>query len=492
MKLRQHDRSDHGDSHGGVASPAPGRATPTSRLAPHGLVAPVQLAPVSAPSAAHEDPFAMHLIGLTAPGTEAAELVASISEMVDAKVACENILRHFRSGLLQHDAASLITRVVDEQAVPATRKLVGFHREGAARARRAESNNLWTRTAALNEQAEQDDVAVRLEALMPTALDALTNIARCVIEIAGAGSGTDPRDVGSTPALVTLAEVAKPLGWKAPADLHEAQARRRAFEACPAGAREEFPETCDLSDAERARYVAEVGFRLLDAADAFYDVAGGFSAELERAIEADAAAAAALNGVLADGLQTLALAVGPEGPIAGAVASYVWDLNKSVIDAAASAPIDPRNQTVDMLEALQHAAKDRLRATREGARALNDKELRQLSTSLAGADQKFFRPRVAAFVARYRAQIEPIGRPMSAHIIPDFDRSHLVQKVVWLERSSGKKRLALVGHAPASGVLLEEYRFIRWIDDDLAGLAGAETAPAVPAHQVIGYPVISQ
>lgn len=483
MKLQQHDRADDSASPDGGAVQAPGRTTRTARLPPQGRVAPVQLEPSSTPPVAHEDPFGMHLIGLTAPSAEAEELVGAVGELVDAKVGAENILRLFRSGVLQQDAAPLLTRVIHEQAAPATRKLVRFHQEVSARARRASSNNLWTRTAALDEQADQRDVAARLEDLMPTVLDALTNIARCVIEITGA-------EPGATPAMDALGEIARPFGWKAPADLNEAQARRRSFEACPAGAREEFPETCDLSDDARGRYLAEIGFRLADAADVFYEVAGGFRAELERAIEADAAAAAALNGVLADGLQTLAMAIGPAGPISGQVASFAWDLHKSIVDAATAAPSDPRSKTVETLGALQNAVKDRFRATREDARTLNDHDLRHLHLALAGADRTFFEPRVAAFVARYRAQIEPIGRPMSAHVIPDRDHSHLVQKAVWLERASGDKRLALVGHEPASGFKFEEYRFVRWIDDDLAELAGAATAPTVPAHQVIGYPLI--
>jgi hypothetical protein len=374
---------------------------------------------------------------------------------------------------------------------------------------------------------------------------------------------TDVAAAGAMQAMETaaghLATTARPLGWEMPLEPREARARQVERVACPPDV-DAHPtgEDCHLPETERLHLLGKVRDHLTQVVGWFSDACEDEAATLSAAIARDQAIAeaiaeivvtvltSALSGVAGSGTEVGKMAGGIAKDAVGRVGDRVKaplqragmgnELIKSLSKGAQAAgkaawkaaktqgkasvaSEDSRKKTVTALAAMRNTFVDHVGNLKQELRALDDDELMTTSLALAAMNRDSVASKVSEFVARYRAQIEPIGEehPTAGDTFVRGDLpGRAIRKAVTIQLNDGTTRMALVTHVTdlAPGVRragraalaaladrerssaderdayvnesVEEYNFERWIDPSMAPLAGE--APTVNASAVTGLP----
>ena len=142
----------------------------------------------------------------------------------------------------------------------------------------------------------------------------------------------------------------------------------------------------------------------------------------------------------------------------------------------------PESGTVNMIKTLVALLAKQMRAIGPALNRANDDELTQLLGSLQSVDASLIKSRVTGFVARYRAQIEPIGNAAAHENSFGINTAWGTHKAVRVKlgavtrpalvKQLGAKSAGPLAKGTSSG---EFYEFVRWIDDDMTAMAGPMT-----------------
>ena len=392
---------------------------------------------------------------------------------------------------------------------------------GPARARLAAlSRALYEPIAAFAEaerESQNADMTATLTRWKPDVLDTLNEVARAnmLIDRAMARAVVTASPAAITSAagqaemrsvMATLSTVGAGVGWSAPADLEAADGARNAHEPCREASQLTRPEVCQYSDAKRVDLRGEVRDATLRIVEDFGRVCQDEAAALEPLLKARKEARKAAVDIFAElitiGVSMAAPEVAPLVAVAtreigndgkpSAVAEGLADALKKSLDPGIDAVKDefsnvsdadmPESGTVNMIKTLVALLAKQMRAIGPTLNRANDDELTQLLGSLQSVDASLIKSRVTGFVARYRAQIEPIGNAAAHENSFGVNTAWGTHKAVRVKlgavaRPALVKQLQSQGTGPfAKGAAAGEfYEFVRWIDDDMTAMAGPMT-----------------
>ena len=274
----------------------------------------------------------------------------------------------------------------------------------------------------------EDDATPRADAKALRSLDRLASVAHT---LAAAAPDASAPLLG---ALGALGTVAQPLGWRAPTSTDEAAATRGSREPCADGAA--ASERCVWSRVERGEYVATARGQLLEVAHSLARACQKEADGLRAMLAKEAAIAEAIAEMLFDAIfdsvlkgagagLKLAKAKGKTVAAAAAKAAgasmrdalvdFAKDVGKDTAKwlvkdlAKISKPTDadPRQTTVGVVEGLPEVFEASIR--RLDFKALDDEDIRDLIQATEAAPTKIEK-RIAALVASYRKNIEPLGQ----------------------------------------------------------------------------------
>ena len=392
---------------------------------------------------------------------------------------------------------------------------------GPARARLAAlSRALYEPIAAFAEaerQPQNADMTATLTRWKPDVLDTLNEIARAnlLIDRAMAGTVVSMSSAAITSAagqdemrsvMATLSTVGAGVGWLAPSDLEAAEGARNAHEPCREGAQLARPDVCQYSDTKRVDLRAEARTAASQIVVEFGRVCHNEAAALEPLLKARKEARKAAVDIFAELITIGVSMAAPEvAPIVAAatrdigkdgkpsaVAEGLADALKKALDPGIDAVKDefsnvsdadmPESGTINMINTLVALLAKEMRAIGPALNRATDDELTQLLGSLQSVDASLIKSRVSGFVAKYRAQIEPIGNTAARENSFGVNTAWGTHKAVRVKlgavaRPALVKQLRPQGAGPlANGAAAGEfYEFVRWIDDDMTAMAGPMT-----------------
>lgn len=420
-----------------------------------------------------------------------------------------------------NSAHSLIERTKASVALLVSQVQAQAIQLGPARARLAALSRALYEPIAAFAEAEREpqnaDMTATLTRWKPDVLDTLNEIARANLLIdhamartmvpmstAGLSSAAGREEMRSV--MATLSTVGAGVGWSAPADLEAAEGARNAHEPCREGSQLTRPEVCQYSDTKRVDLRGEVRDATLRIVEDFGRVCQDEAAALEPLLKARKEARKAAVDIFAELITIGVSMAAPEvAPIVAvttreigndgkpsAVAEGLADALKKSLDPGIDAVKDdfsnvsdtdmPESGTINMIKTLVALLAKQMRAIGPALNRANDDELTQLLGSLQSVDASLIKSRVTGFVARYRAQIEPIGNAAAHENSFGMNTAWGTHKAVRVKlgavarpalvKQLGPKSAGPLAKGTSSG---EFYEFVRWIDDDMTAMAGPMT-----------------
>ncbi|MBK9031548.1 MAG: DUF4157 domain-containing protein [Myxococcales bacterium] len=346
----------------------------------------------------------------------------------------------------------------------------------------------------------------------PDVIDALNEVARASLVIdrgerfqtgalglfGAGGAAVSPSNAAELRSvLATLATAGRALDWRAPTSIEAADTARHDHEPCPIGASPVHPEECPYTDAKRAELRGQLvtqGIHLVDLFDRACDVQKD---ALEPLLKASAEARRATLDVFQSSIK---VGIGLYAPGLNKVVGLVIDQAIGQAKAAlAKVALDPSPaaKTITMLKRLVSELRAQMRELDRVAMSVADEQLTLLIDGLRSISEDTVKARVKDFVDRYRAQIEPIGSPLEHRDSAYQMRPERGEGIGARIRINGKPRAALVNHIVEHNPIArisggkpnrrETFRFVRWLDDDMATMAGP--LEDLDATQVTGLPL---
>lgn len=429
---------------------------------------------------------------------EAHGLVMALTDLSMAKHNAQNALADWRAGRTDLPGAARRIIAAAQRAAPALRRFV----ESQGRVHGHGSGGF---TDDRPTAAVPADEASALQLLREEALDALTNITRTYLTLKeGIAAGrrvttalipgvTYAADPEEQVALASMDGVLSPLesmgaliGWKAPRTVDEANVARFRFEACPSDLAGERPDACNLSDADRLTFRAQLRDAWRRAGQVFRDACAPHAATLAKMIKEQRESQKLILDTL---IEVVTTAIDVAVPGAGTGAKLGVKLAEKAAGIVGENAIEEArvggSHTVKMLEALDRTVHAVIDHAVQLVESVEDATLKALSKH-ALVSRHQFEAKIADLVERYGQQIDPLGLGLSrgeAEVVGPG-----LYKSVWVAHGDGR-RLAQVRVDPGLKGLEEpdRFAFLRWIDPMFESMV--DDSPTISSSKVDRLPM---